>query len=168
MNSSNLLYLMTEQQFNIAFIIMWLYIVKYAQLPYIHHDWRCVYNLFICRHAACTRILYLLHQHKSDPVCIIESYLYPLFQYVLIGKYGAKEQRTQIKAHWPTINTFETLLSKQNKKVTTNLSKYIYHAMNLRNLLDTWKPRYCYYFYFFLSKILMFISYVCHINFVLC
>ena len=74
---------------------------------------------------------------KSDPVCNIESYLYPLFQYVLIDKYGAKEQRAQIKAHWPTINKFETLLSKQNKKVTTNLSKYIYHAINLRNLLDT-------------------------------
>ena len=116
MNSSNLLYLKTEQQFNIAFIIMWLYIVKYAQLPYINHDWRSVFNLFICRHATCTRILYLLHQHKSDPVCNIESYLYPLFQYVLIDKYGAKEQRAQIKAHWPTINKFETLLSKQNKK----------------------------------------------------
>ena len=76
-----------------------------------------------------------------------------------------KQYLTYYYCSWPTINKFETLLSKQNKKVTTNLSKYIYHAMNLRNLFDTWKLRYCYYFYLFISKMLMFITYVCHIHF---
>ena len=48
---------------------------------------------------------------------------------------------TSFYCSWPTLNKFKTLLSKQNKKVTTNLSKYIYHAMNLRNLFE-----HCYFF----------------------
>jgi len=47
-----------------------------------------------------------------------------------------KQYLTSYYCSWPTINKCETLLSKQNKNGTTNLSKYIYHAMNIRNLLD--------------------------------
>jgi len=50
-----------------------------------------------------------------------------------------KQCFTSYYCSWPTINTFETLLSKQNKKVTMNLFKYIYHAMHLRDLLDNYK-----------------------------
>ena len=50
-----------------------------------------------------------------------------------------KQCFTSYYCSWPTINKFETLLSKQNKKVTMNLFKYIYHAMHLRYLLDNYK-----------------------------
>ena len=59
-----------------------------------------------------------------------------------------KQYLTSYYCSWTTINKFETLLSKQKKKVITNLYKHIYHAMNLRNLLDNWKLRYCFFVFF--------------------
>ena len=70
-----------------------------------------------------------------------------------------KQSLTSYYCSWPTINKFETLLSKQNKKVITNLSKHIYHAMDLRNLLDTWKLRYCYFFLKFSCLFHMYVTY---------
>lgn len=36
--------------------------------------------------------------------------------------------------HWPTINKFEDLMSNSNKKVISNVAKFVYNASNLRKL----------------------------------
>jgi len=61
-------------------------------------------------------------------------------------------------------NQFEETLNNETNYRELGKMYVLNELMNLRNLLDNRKLRYCYFF----SKILMLISYVCHIIFVLC